>query len=123
MKIGIPVASASEMNSQVYGHFGSAPYFIIYDTETFDLLTINNSDKVHEHGQCNPLASFIENPIDVLITGGIGRGALMKLNMAGIKAFRVEENMTVQKLVEKFTENKLDEITPESSCSHSHGCH
>ena len=34
MKICIPVETSSGMKSLVYGHFGSAPYFAIYDMET-----------------------------------------------------------------------------------------
>ena len=44
--------------AQVYGHFGSAPYFTIYDTDSKALEVVNNANSHHEHGTCNPMAAL-----------------------------------------------------------------
>ncbi|OHD12030.1 MAG: hypothetical protein A2Y34_13720 [Spirochaetes bacterium GWC1_27_15] len=123
MKICIPTENNNGLNSTVYGHFGSAPYFIIYDTNYNKIEVINNMDKNHQHGQCNPLASFVEKPIDVMVTGGIGGGALKKLNANGIKAYRSTKEATVSEVIKNYESNKLVEITLNDTCSHNHGCH
>jgi len=33
MKICMPVSEAKGMDSVIYGHFGSAPFFAVYDTD------------------------------------------------------------------------------------------
>ena len=41
MKVGFAVQGNDGVESRVYGHFGSAPAFIIVDTEGKDVLTAN----------------------------------------------------------------------------------
>ncbi len=121
MRICIPAENNNGLNSDMCAHFGSAPYFIIYDTENKSLDSINNLDDTHEHGQCNPLASFINKPIDVMITGGIGARALQKLNAGGVKAFKIESDRTIDDVIKSFESNLLKEITLDNACSqHQH---
>ena len=42
MKVGFAVQGNEGVESKVYDHFGSAPAFIIVDTEGKDVLTVNN---------------------------------------------------------------------------------
>jgi predicted Fe-Mo cluster-binding NifX family protein len=58
MKVCFPVMEQQGLESQVYGHFGSAPGFIVVDMITSELTAINNSDQIHEHGACNPVAGL-----------------------------------------------------------------
>ena len=48
MKLCFPIESEDGLNSRIYSHFGSAPNFIIYDTETDTTNTINNQNLGHE---------------------------------------------------------------------------
>jgi len=123
MRICIPTENNDGLQSIVYGHFGSAPYFIIYDTESKSIEVINNRDTHHEHGQCNPLSSFDRTPVDMLVTGGIGMRALEKLNAGGIRAYRTTTEKTVSEVISRQAENRLVEITPDDACSHHRGCH
>ena len=43
MKICIPTETNQGNTAQVYGHFGSAPYFTIYDTEAKSLEVVDNA--------------------------------------------------------------------------------
>ena len=106
----------------MYGHFGSAPYFVIYDTGDKSIDVINNEDTAHAHGNCNPLRSFEKKPIDIMITGGIGARALQKLNAFGVRAYRADTERVVADVIKSFENDKLIEILPGEGCGH-HGCH
>lgn len=123
MKICIPVKENKGLDSIPYNHFGSAPFFLIYDTDKEEIKEINNTDVNHEHGKCQPLKGLSGEEVDVILLGGIGARALMKLNNAGIKAYKAT-NETLFNNIEQFKNNKLVEYTPSLSCSHehNHGC-
>ena len=125
MIICIPTEDSNGLGSKVYGHFGSAPFFVLYDLANGEIETINNMDKRHEHGQCNPLLSFEEKPFDIMVTGGIGMRALQRLQTAGITVYRIEMEKSVKDVIESIEKNALKEITVQESCNHSkgHGCH
>ena len=55
MKVCIPVVENKGMESLPYGHFGSAPEFVVCDLEKGTVESINNGDLGHEHGKCQPL--------------------------------------------------------------------
>jgi len=88
MKIGFPVEKAEGMESKVYGHFGSAPAFVVVDTEKNDALTIQNQDSIISTAPViHPRPG---RPSDRFPGGrGIGGGALAKLNALGIKVYGV----------------------------------
>jgi predicted Fe-Mo cluster-binding NifX family protein len=129
MRICVPTRDKEGLESGVYGHFGSAPYFLVYDTDTDKHQVLDNTGSVHEHGRCNPLAVFVRTPIDVLLTAGIGAGALLRLNEAGIRAFRCAPEGSVSAAIRGFQDSTLPEISPEEGCGHhgiqhhAHGCH
>ncbi len=124
MKICFPVVENAGLESQVFGHFGSAPLFVIVDSESKEITAINNSDKVHQHGACNPVAGLGGHPVDAIVVGGIGGGALFKLNAAGIRAFQAQGG-TIAENLEKMVVGELPEYMPGHTCGghgHSHGC-
>lgn len=120
MKVCIPVQEDRGLNSVAYSHFGSAPYFLIYDTNNEEIKTIQNGDLHHAHGMCQPLKALGSEKIDAVLVGGIGRGALMKLNSQGIKVYRAADG-TVTKNIELLKRRELPELSTENCCSH-HGC-
>ncbi len=121
MRICIPTQDDKANQSEVCDHFGSAPYFTIYDFKADAYETVNNSDHDHEHGTCHPMNNLTEKSIDAVICRGLGRRALQKLNDGGIKVFRAEQS-TVKEIVESFAENKPEEIDFENVCQ-NHSCH
>lgn len=121
MKLCFPVPTNEGVESSVYGHFGSAPLFLLVDTETQAVSIIVNSDQAHAQGACNPLRALAGNPIDAVIVGGIGRGALNKLNQAGIKVYRAGAK-TIKENVSAHASGSLQEFVPEACCGgHGHG--
>src|SRR4030042_7055902 len=70
MKVGFAVQGNEGVESKVYDHFGSAPAFIIVDTETKDVLTVNNKDLDHVHGACNPIMALDGKNVVAMFFGG-----------------------------------------------------
>lgn len=120
MKVCIPVKENKGMDSIPYGHFGSAPEFIICDLTTGEISSINNGDLGHEHGKCQPIKALEGNKVDAIIVGGIGRGAIIKLNEMGTKVYR-GLNDTVKNNLKFLKENSLIEISINDACGHNHG--
>jgi len=122
MKVGFAVQTNEGIESRVYDHFGSAPAFIIVDTEGKEVSTVDNKDLHHVHGACNPVMALDGKTVDAMVVGGIGAGALVKLNNIGIKVYgsgatTVKENLAL------LSDNKLQELSVNNSCrSHAGGC-
>ncbi len=122
MKVCFPVQKNEGMESQVYNHFGSSPVFVVVDTEGKGVQTINNRDLHHVHGACNPIMALDGQKVDALIVGGIGGGALMKLNAMGVKVYGAGTG-TVEENLELLRDKKLQELSMDHSCrAHEGGC-
>lgn len=120
MKICVPVEVNEGLDSKPFGHFGSAPMFVVCDLESGDISTINNGDLGHEHGKCQPIKALSGNIVDAVIVGGIGQGAIMKLNSMKIKVYRAQGE-TIEENLNLLKENKLQEFPSNHTCSHD-GC-
>ncbi len=120
MKVCIPVEEDRGLESMPYNHFGSAPYFLIYDMEKGEIKAIKNEDLHHEHGMCQPLKALGGERVDAILVGGIGAGALMKLNNQGVKAYRVANETLINNL-ELLKKCQLPEFSVDNSCS-NHDC-
>jgi len=122
MKVCFAVQHDEGINSTVFSHFGSAPSFIVVDTEIKKTERMDNRDLGHAHGSCNPIKAVGGKSIDAVVVGGIGAGALMKLNADGIKVFRSVAR-TVKDNLDLLSENKLPELTMRQTCKgHQGGC-
>ncbi len=124
MKICFPVLKADGLESEVYGHFGSAAVFLVIETDTNKITTINNRDQNHAHGMCSPMKALNNQEVDAIVVGGIGAGALNKLNQLGIKVFRARTG-TIKVNMELLNSQNLLELTPQQCCpGHGHvsGC-
>ena len=115
MKICFPVQKDEGFESSVYGHFGSAPFFMVVDTETNSFLTISNRDQHHIHGACNPMKALDSQQVDAVIVGGIGAGALSRLNQMGISVHR-SQGKTVRDDIALFTSRELPLLTMQGCC-------
>jgi predicted Fe-Mo cluster-binding NifX family protein len=116
MKICFPTETLQGLESPVYEHFGSAPGFVIVDTESKNVEEINNSDLHHAHGMCQPLKALGGRVVDAIAVGGIGVGALMKLQAQGIRVFRVTQG-TVGQNVQFILKNNLPQFDARFTCA------
>jgi len=124
MKICFPVSKVDGIESEVYGHFGSAPAFLVIETDSNAVTTIHNKDQHHEHGACNPLKALNNQKVDAIVVGGIGGGALNKLKQLGIKVFQSQAS-TIKENIAMFNKQGLPEFAATHCCpGHGHigGC-
>ena len=125
MIVAFPTQEDRALESEVYGHFGSANAFLIVDLDTEEAKALVNRDRQHAHGQCQPLAALNGHPVDAVVVGGIGRGALMKLNAAGIAVYRAVEGSVADNMA-LLRQDQLPRMMPGDTCAgHGHqggGC-
>ena len=120
MNLCIPVTADRGLESPVSGHFGSAPIYVLVDVETRATRALPNARADHEHGACRPLDALAGERIDAFVVGGIGAGALMKLQGAGLRVFRATAP-TVAGCLDAYVRNEVEEIGPGGSCGrHGH---
>jgi ArsR family transcriptional regulator len=122
MKVGFAVRDNDGMESRVYDHFGSAPAFVIVDTDEKEVSTVNNQDLHHVHGACNPIMALDGKCVDAMVVGGIGAGAINKLNAMGVKVYAAGAP-TVKENLELLSQDKLEELSVNNACrAHQGGC-
>lgn len=122
MKLCFPVESNEGMESPVYSHFGSAPLFVVVDTETRQVSEIANRDLHHAHGSCSPLKALGNVEVDAIVVGGIGAGALAGLNRAGLTVYRAM-GATIADNLAMLAQVELPVLTPAGVCGgHGGGC-
>jgi predicted Fe-Mo cluster-binding NifX family protein len=121
MQICIPTVDKNGLEAKACEHFGSAPYFTVYDSESGTVNIIENKNAHHSHGMCHPLGALGQFSIDAVVCSGMGKRAVEQLNKRGIKAF-LAEGETVSDVVKKYKTGELKEITAENACR-MHGCH
>ena len=116
MKIAFPTNDNLGIDSQVYNHFGSANLFIIVETENRGFEPVVNEDRDHLHGQCQPLSALGGNSVDAVVVGGIGGGALRKLQATGIIVYRAVEG-SVNENLDLIQTGRLPEFTLDQTCA------
>ena len=116
MKIAFPTQQNVGLESPVFNHFGSAVFFVIADTENNTHETVINPDREHIHGNCQPMNALNGRPVDAIVVGGIGKGALQKLLDAGIKVYRAAEGRVSENL-ELIRKGKLMLYSMDFTCS------
>jgi predicted Fe-Mo cluster-binding NifX family protein len=124
MNVCFPVARNEGLQSKVYGHFGSAPLFVVVDTESGEVREVLNRDQHHTHGACQPVRALGGEAVDAVVVGGIGAGALNGLTGAGLDVFRAE-GATIAENISRLKTDSLPRWTPGQVCAghgHGHGC-
>ncbi len=116
MRICVPTAGNSGLSEKVYDHFGSAPFYAIYDTSTKSVEFVENSEGDHQGGSCKSSKVMSKHKVDVVITSGMGKRAISLLNEIGIKVF-LPDGETLEKAIKKFELNQLKELTYLDGCS------
>ena len=115
MRICFPAQNNEGLDSAVYNHFGSAPLFMVVDTDTDNVTSINNQDQHHVHGACNPMKALDNQKVDAIVVGGIGAGALTRLNQMGIVVHRAQA-ATIRENLALFASKTLPELTLQGCC-------
>lgn len=112
MKIAF-TAKGTGWDDQMDARFGRAPYILILDTVTNDLLAVDNmanADAGHGAGPQTAQILF-DNQVEALLTGnGPGGNAAVVLEKANIKVFTGAGEMNVGQAYEAFKNGQLKEF-------------
>ncbi len=104
-------------NENVFQHFGHTEKFKIYEIENNNITSsyvLDTNGAGHEL-----LVNFLkDNNVEVLICGGIGAGARIALEKAGIKLYG-GVNGTCDEAIKKLLNNTLI-FNPNVKCNHHH---
>jgi len=133
MKVCFPVVKDAGLQSPMYGHFTSAPFFLEVDTDTGESSAIANCDTSAPERGCNPLKALANRQLDGVIVVGVGDGGLDMLNMMGYRVFEAQ-TLSIKKNIDLFLKQALPEAqkmnsaeagrcgdaSEESGCDHSH---
>ena len=111
MIVCIPVNEDKGLQSTVCGHMGSAPMYLVVDSENEGCRVISNAHRHHEHGTCAPLAALEGENIDLMVVAGIGQGAMNKLAAAGIRVC-MTQGPTVSEVMNALRAGTLGEVPP-----------
>jgi predicted Fe-Mo cluster-binding NifX family protein len=121
MNVCLPSMADTGLDAPLHGHFGSAAFFTIVDTESRAVRVLPNGNQHHAHGQCQPLRALAGESIDAVVTGGMGRRAVGTMNEEGIRVFQAVAG-TVADAVDALAAGRLPELTPDRACGgHGHG--
>jgi len=120
MKICIPIESNKGLKSKINAHFGSAPYFLIYEPDEKTYEIIDNDDKHHTHGMCQPIKALDGKNIDAIICKGMGVRAVQKLNRNGVWAYKAIGE-TAEEVITACKKGDLKAITINNACN-DHNC-
>ncbi|MEN8242822.1 MAG: NifB/NifX family molybdenum-iron cluster-binding protein [Chloroflexota bacterium] len=109
MKLAIS-SPDGKFNSQFSSRFGRCEYFVFVDTDTQAWETKPNPAASARGGAGTKVVQFLaDNGVAATITGRYGPNAYTALEAAGIKTFQADSG-TPEELLEKFIENKLEEV-------------
>lgn len=127
MKICFPTDNNHGLESRLAGHFGSAPFYTIRDTDTGTLESVPNRGHAQAHGQCSPADRLSPLGVDTIVCGGIGKRALARLKQGGVTVY-VSNGGTVADALAEYEGGKLREPSVDEVCggrghrSRNRGC-
>jgi predicted Fe-Mo cluster-binding NifX family protein len=115
----IPTNGGAGLDDTLCDHFGSAPYFTLYDTRDDRLTVIENINAHHGHGQCHPLSVLRSFSIDAVVCRGLGKRAVAALNAGGIQVYRARST-SVRDALAELKSGAMAAITAAQACA-GHG--
>ncbi len=121
MKVCIPAVNSEGLKAPVSEHFGSAPYFVIVDTDSQAAETLANPNEHHDHGSCHPMGTLAGRGVTAVACGGMGKRAVESLNAGGVRVY-LTQGETVGDVVADFNSGRCPELRPDQACA-GHGCH
>jgi ArsR family transcriptional regulator len=110
MKICVPVDQDNGLNSVPSRDFGTAPLFLIHDTDSGQTEVVENMEKGMYDGTLDSLKSLSEHRFDVLLVSGIQDQVLSELRSRGKNIYRAIAG-TVEGNIKVLERGDLYEIT------------
>jgi predicted Fe-Mo cluster-binding NifX family protein len=122
MRICIPTENDQGLDSRLCGHFGSAPYFALADTDSGEVTIEPNSARHHSHGQCAPVDRIDVNRTDAVVCQGMGKRAYSSFQRAGVEIL-ITSGTTVRDVLSEAGERTLQSLSLERACGGHGGSH
>ena len=133
MRIGIPILEDHGLNSQVSGHFGQAPYFMLVDMNLESSkkgiirdqdinsqgITLSVIPNLAEHACGSLVEVLIKNKVQVLLLEGIGGRPFELLKQYNIKIYTGAFG-SVKEILRDFFNHMLPELQSASCGHHAH---
>ena len=110
MKVCFPVITDAGLTSQIYGHFASAPRFLIIDTKTGESAALDNCDSENPFVGCNPFSALSRQSLDGIVVGSIGDDAVRAMNLCGFRIYQAD-TASVARNIELIESGGLTEVT------------
>ena len=120
MRLGIPTENDAGLEARLAGHFGSANWYTIVESDTGACETLSNPREGHEHGSCEAASRMAAARVDAVVCCGLGRRAYEGLAAAGIPVY-VAELSDVSAALDGFRAGRLARFTAEAACRGGHG--
>jgi predicted Fe-Mo cluster-binding NifX family protein len=111
----IPTNGNAGLEDTICDHFGSAPCFTLFDSETGEVTILENRNTQHSHGTCHPMNQLARYNINCIVCSGMGRRAIEALTSEGVKVYQTESD-SVSEAVERIKDGSLTEIDPAKAC-------
>lgn len=118
--IGIPLENDNGLESYVSGHFGKAPFYLLYNTSTKTASVIKNTSN-HFGGKEHPPVLLKNAGVQIMLAGGMGANARKIFEKNNIKVYYGAIN-TAKETLELYETGKLTELPPDDG-NHHHDHH
>lgn len=115
MKVCFPVLRDEGGASTVYGHFASAPLFLVLDTATGEGSAIANCAPGRPFAGCDPFSALRGRQLDGIVVDAIGDDAVRAMNLCGFTVYRAASASVAENL--RLLENRA---LPEVALLQSH---
>lgn len=113
MKVSVPCIGIGGSDDAVNQHFGRAPAYTVFDTETGEYSV------VLKNGSEGPADLMAGAGVSVMLCGGIGKGASAMLQQRGIDVF-IGASGTIKDAIDAWKSGALSK-NPDGNCdSHEH---
>ena len=118
MKLGIS-ATENNLHAAVDQRFGRCRYFLIVDSETKEINTIDNQATQAQGGAGIQAAqTLVDHGVEAVLTGNIGPNAFQTLSAAHIKVY-TNVNGSIEQAVDQYVQGKLKETQSSTVGSHA----
>ena len=111
----IPVKGMDGLSSRVHGHFGRAPYYIILrlldDRLEIEDFFFNEHLGEKKHIGIKVIKVMVQYKLDMLFTARIGEISYYMLKDKFVDIYRVEEDMNVEEVMDKYRLRQLPFLT------------
>ena len=112
----IPVKEINGLESKVYGHFGRAPYFSIFNIQQkkvqIEDFYLNEFLEQKKHIGLHVVKVLLNYDLDMLFTSRIGEISFSLLKENFIDIYRLEnETLTIKQVIELYQQNGLARMT------------